>query len=55
MNTKIDKQSVNQVQEGIQKITATEWSKCVSHVFKEEEKMSKLDMLIDNKYQRHNS
>ena len=38
----------NLFQEGIQKITATEWSKCVSHVVKEEEKMSRLDMLIDN-------
>ncbi|XP_022832284.1 uncharacterized protein LOC111364283 [Spodoptera litura] len=38
----------NLFQEGIQKITATEWSKCISHVVKEEEKMSRLDILIDN-------
>lgn len=38
----------NLFQEGIKKITATEWSKCVSHVVKEEEKMSRLDVLIDN-------
>ncbi|CAH2108017.1 unnamed protein product [Euphydryas editha] len=38
----------NLFEEGIKKITATEWSKCVSHVVKEEEKMSRLDMLIDN-------
>lgn len=36
------------LEEGIRRITANEWAKCVDHVIREEEKMMSLDGLIDD-------
>lgn len=33
--------------EGLARIGAEQWSKCVSHVLKEEEEMKKLDGILD--------